>query len=193
VADSWVLVLAVGGCPLARSNDTHTSPRRATDVGPELQRLPPAPGIRYAPTSSPAPVGTDQASVCRNHPRSHIGQCITRPELGWEAPDELGKTVEVYAAAFPDMHRELYDFWVDGNAVVVRLALQGTQTGPLASGFGVLPPTGNRIDAPCADIWEIDDDGKITKFDCYAEGTIIFAQLGILANIQAAFAPADNA
>jgi steroid delta-isomerase-like uncharacterized protein len=111
----------------------------------------------------------------------------------YQGPDELGKTVEVYAAAFPDMHRELYDFWVDGNTVVVRLALQGTQTGPLVSGFGVLPPTGNRIDAPCADIWEIDDDGKIKKFDCYAEGTIIFAQLGILTNIQAAFQPATNA
>jgi hypothetical protein len=47
-----------------------------------------------------------------------------------------------------------------------------------------------RIDALCADIWEI-EDGKIKKFGCYAEGTIIFAQLGILANLQAAFAPAS--
>jgi steroid delta-isomerase-like uncharacterized protein len=109
----------------------------------------------------------------------------------YKGPDELGKTVEVYAAAFPDMHRELYDFWTDGNTVIVRLALQGTQTGPLVTPFGVLPPTGKRIDAPCADIWEI-EDGKIKKFDCYAEGTIIFSQLGILANLQAAFTPTDG-
>ncbi|HET6294268.1 MAG TPA: nuclear transport factor 2 family protein [Kribbella sp.] len=109
----------------------------------------------------------------------------------YKGPDELGKTVEVYATAFPDMHRELYDFWVDGNTVIVRLALQGTHTGPLATAFGVLPPTGKRMDAPCADIWEI-EDGKVKKFDCYPEGTIIFAQLGILSNLEAAFTPADH-
>lgn len=110
----------------------------------------------------------------------------------YKGPGELGKTVEVYATAFPDMHRELYDFWTDGNTVIVRLALQGTHSGLLATPFGVLPPTGKRMDAPCADIWEI-EDGKIKKFDCYPEGTIIFAQLGILANLQAAFTPAGGA
>jgi hypothetical protein len=34
-------------------------------------------------------------------------------------------------AAFPDMHRELYRFFVDGDTVIVELALQGTQKGPL--------------------------------------------------------------
>jgi len=31
------------------------------------------------------------------------------------------------------------------------------------------------------------------KFDCYLEGTIIFGQLGVLANLQAAFTPTDGA
>jgi steroid delta-isomerase-like uncharacterized protein len=110
----------------------------------------------------------------------------------YKGPSELRKTVEVYGTAFTDMHRELYDFWTHGNTVIVRLALQGTHNGPLATPFGVLPATGKRMDAPCADIWEI-EDGNIKKFDCYAEGTIIFAQLGVLANIQAALTPADAA
>ena len=38
----------------------------------------------------------------------------------YKGPNELGKTVEVYGTAFPDMHRELYDFWTDGNTVIVR-------------------------------------------------------------------------
>src|SRR6266480_5832117 len=37
---------------------------------------------------------------------------------------ELGRTVEIYARAFPDMHRELYAFYVIGDTVVVELALQ---------------------------------------------------------------------
>jgi ketosteroid isomerase-like protein len=97
----------------------------------------------------------------------------------------LGDTVEVYAKAFPDMHRELFQVYVTGNIVVVQLALQGTHTGQLTTPMGVLPPTGNKMDAPCCDVFEI-VDGKIKRFDCYPAGTIIFGQLGILANIQGA-------
>jgi predicted ester cyclase len=63
---------------------------------------------------------------------------------------ELGHTVEVYATAFPDMHRELYRFYEAGDTVVVELALQGTHKGPLALPTGTLPPTGKRMDAPAA-------------------------------------------
>jgi ketosteroid isomerase-like protein len=101
----------------------------------------------------------------------------------------LGDTVEVYAKAFSDMHRELFQVYVSGDVVVVQLALQGTHTGPLATPMGVLPATGNRMDAPCCDVFEI-VDGKIKRFDCYPAGTIIFAQLGILTNIQAAMTTA---
>ena len=44
---------------------------------------------------------------------------------------QLSQPVEIYAAAFPDMHRELYRLFVDGDTVIVELALQGTQKGPL--------------------------------------------------------------
>src|SRR2546427_13069126 len=44
----------------------------------------------------------------------------------YRGPEELGRTVETYATAFPDMHRELYRFYVIGDMVVVELALQGT-------------------------------------------------------------------
>ena len=77
--------------------------------------------------------------------------------------------------------------YVLGNIVIVQLALQGTHTGALRTPMGVIPPTGNKMDAPCCDVWEV-VDGKIKRFDCYPEGTIIFAQLGILANIEGAVA-----
>lgn len=99
--------------------------------------------------------------------------------------DTLGDTVEVYATAFPDMHRELFQVYVTGNIVVVQLALQGTHTGPLPTPMGVIPATGNKMDAPCCDVFEV-EDGKIKRFDCYPAGTVIFAQLGVLANIEAA-------
>src|ERR1700733_7384255 len=48
--------------------------------------------------------------------------------------NDIGKTVEIYAEAFPDMHRELLDIYVkdDENVVIVELTLNGTHKGPLA-------------------------------------------------------------
>ena len=102
-----------------------------------------------------------------------------------KGPKGVDYPVRQYGTAFPDMHRELYNFWTVGNTVFVRLALQGTHTGPLETAFGTLHPTGKRMDAPCADIWEL-ENGKIKKFDCYNEGSVILAQLGVIENLQGA-------
>jgi len=96
----------------------------------------------------------------------------------YRGPDELGKTVEVYAKAFPDMHRELHTFYVVDNVVIVQLSLQGTHTGPLELPGGTVPPTGKRMDAPCCDVFEL-VDGRIKRFDCYAEASVIAKQLGL--------------
>jgi hypothetical protein len=43
---------------------------------------------------------------------------------------EIGATVDVYAAAFPDMHRELYAVHSFGDHVLVELSLNGTHKRP---------------------------------------------------------------
>jgi ketosteroid isomerase-like protein len=98
----------------------------------------------------------------------------------------IGDVVINYGTAFPDMHRELYHFYSTGNIVVVQLALQGTHRGPLKMPGGTIAPTGKRMDAPCADVFEL-VDGKIKRFDCYPSGTIVLTQLGVLENLSAAF------
>ena len=97
----------------------------------------------------------------------------------------LAEPVRNYGTAFSNMHRELYRICVDGNVVVVQLALHGTRDGPLQLPFGELSATGKKMDAPCCDVFEL-EDGKIKRFDCYPEGSIIFAQLGVLNNLDAA-------
>lgn len=103
----------------------------------------------------------------------------------YRGPD-LAYPVRNMGTAFSDMHRELGRIYTDGNVVVVQLALQGTHDGLFETPFGNLAATGQRMDAPCSDIFELDDDGKIIRFDCYPEGSIIFAQLGVLMNLEAA-------
>jgi ketosteroid isomerase-like protein len=106
---------------------------------------------------------------------------------GPDGPNGLPVQVENYAGAFPDMHRELYQLYVSGDIVVVQLALQGTHLGRLHLPAGTLPPTGKRMDAPCCDVFEL-ADGKIKRFDCYPEGSIILTQLGVIGNLSAALA-----
>jgi ketosteroid isomerase-like protein len=103
----------------------------------------------------------------------------------YRGPSEVAKPVENYGAAFSDMHRELYDVYVSGDVVIVELALQGTHDGPLSLPQGILPPTGNRMDAPCCDVFKL-ENGRIQLFDCYPSGTVILGQLGVLRNLDAA-------
>ena len=53
--------------------------------------------------------------------------------------------------------------------------------------LGTIQPTGKRMDAPCCDVFRL-KNGKIQSFNCYPSGTVIFAQLGVLSNIEAAVA-----
>src|SRR5438093_6218438 len=66
---------------------------------------------------------------------------------------DIGRTVEIYATAFPDMHRELYRFYEVGDTVIVELALQETHKRPLVLPSGTIPPTGNSMDAPYCDVF----------------------------------------
>jgi steroid delta-isomerase-like uncharacterized protein len=97
---------------------------------------------------------------------------------------EIGRTVEVYAKAFPDMHRELYSFYLTGNTVVVELSLNGTHKGPLVLPMGTILATGKKMSTPCADVFQI-EDGKVKVFHCYPSGTVLLEQLGVLENLKA--------
>src|SRR5882757_9549694 len=46
--------------------------------------------------------------------------------------DDIGLTVDIYAEAFPDMHRELFSLYYNDDVVVVELSLNGTHKGNLS-------------------------------------------------------------
>jgi ketosteroid isomerase-like protein len=91
---------------------------------------------------------------------------------------DIGLTVDVYAAAFPDMHRELDRFYFYDNVVIIELSLNGAHKGDLLTAKGTIPATGKKIHAPCCDVFHI-ENGKVTSFHCYLATTIILAQLGL--------------
>ena len=105
----------------------------------------------------------------------------------YRGPDELPVQVENYKRAFPDMHRELLPA---GRQRRRRggpgCALPGDPPRPAAparrnaaahrraDGRAVLP-----------NVFEL-ADGKIKRFDCYPEGSIILTQLGVIGDLNAA-------
>lgn len=99
--------------------------------------------------------------------------------------DQVWKIVSTFSKAFPDMHREIHRLDVVGDSVFVELTLHGTHKGPLELPIGTIPPTGKTMSAPCFDVFRLKDD-KVTLFHCYVEASMMFAQLGVLSNLQAA-------
>ncbi|QHS59710.1 nuclear transport factor 2 family protein [Chitinophaga agri] len=95
--------------------------------------------------------------------------------------EDIGLTVDIYAKAFPDMHRELLKVYVqdEQNMVMVELTLNGTHKGPLMLPSGTIPATGKTINTPCADFFLL-ENGKIKSFHCYTAATILLKQIGIM-------------
>jgi ketosteroid isomerase-like protein len=90
----------------------------------------------------------------------------------------IGDSIAALASAFPDVHRELLDFYVTENAVVVELAIRGTHKGELTLASGTLAPTGKTIDAPCCDVFKL-EGGKVIAFNCYSMPSVMLQQLGV--------------
>ena len=98
---------------------------------------------------------------------------------------ETGVTVDIYAAAFPDMHREVSRFYFDDDVVIAELSLNGTHKGNLPVPGGFIPATNKEIHAPCCDVFHL-KDGKIVSFHCYVAVPILLSQLGVYENLSAA-------
>ena len=70
--------------------------------------------------------------------------------ITYPAPDEVARPVENYGQAFSNMHRELYDIYVEGDIVIVQLALQGIHDGPLSLPAGYFRRREGRWTHPAA-------------------------------------------
>jgi hypothetical protein len=62
---------------------------------------------------------------------------------------DLGRMVDVFATAFPDMHRDSHDVYETSDRVVVELSLNGTHKRPLVLAAGTLQATGKVVHTPC--------------------------------------------
>ncbi|GAA3934922.1 ester cyclase [Actinoplanes auranticolor] len=106
--------------------------------------------------------------------------------------DEIPQALAGFAGVFPDVHRELLEVHAAGDVVAVELRIQGTHLGSFPTPVGEIPPTGNRIDVPTADLWYL-REGRIESFNCYNAANVLLAQLGAGPDFKSAIESAETA
>ena len=86
---------------------------------------------------------------------------------------------QAFLRAFPDgrIHGDRY--LASGDRVVVEGRFTGTNTGPLQTPAGELPPTGRAMVLPFADVFRV-TDGRITEHRVYYDTLGLMAQLGLV-------------
>ncbi|HZR81928.1 MAG TPA: ester cyclase [Candidatus Binatia bacterium] len=87
----------------------------------------------------------------------------------------IREMVERAWAAFSDYREEIEDLIAEGDRVVARLAISGTQDGS----WGPLPPTGKRVRFEEIVILEI-RDGKVRGQRGIADNLAALRQLGVI-------------
>jgi steroid delta-isomerase-like uncharacterized protein len=81
---------------------------------------------------------------------------------------------EIFRGAFPDLRMSAEDIIAEGDKVVVRAQMQGTQRGE----FMGIPATGKRIDLPVIDIMRV-QDGKFIEHWGAMDSGMMMQQLGV--------------
>ena len=77
--------------------------------------------------------------------------------------------------AFPDYHEELHELIAEGDRVVARFTISGTQSGP----WGVLPPSHKRVEFDEIVILQL-RNGKVIKQRGIPDNLAALRQLGII-------------
>jgi predicted ester cyclase len=89
------------------------------------------------------------------------------------------KQYQTWLDAFTDLQVEFLDVIESGDALAGEVRLSMTQTGPLVTPNGTIPPTGKRETLESVDIAHA-GDGLIVSFHSYFDQLALMAQLGLM-------------
>jgi predicted ester cyclase len=89
------------------------------------------------------------------------------------------QVISAYWTAFPDVHSTVEELIAEGQKVVARCTVSGTQTGPLGGPSGTIPPTGKQVTLTADHIYRIEDD-EIAEERCEFDELSLLEQLGVL-------------
>jgi len=135
---------------------------------------------------------SETADLAREHIRAFnerdwtVAGRIYSPDMVTSEPAGTSHGIEAYLShaqgfvtGFPDARVEIVALVDDGQRVSVEGLFVGTNTGPLGTPEGTLPPTGCALRLPFLDIWE-SEAGRVTHHRVYYDQMGMAAQLGLL-------------
>ena len=82
-----------------------------------------------------------------------------------------------WATTLPDSNASFDNVSVSGNTVTLELTWRGTQTGPLQTPTGLLPPSGRKIELRACQVVDV-ADGKVQAVRHYFDMATLLRQLG---------------
>ena len=97
---------------------------------------------------------------------------MTNWGIGLEGARNLASEVRI---GFPDYRERIDELFDAGDNIIVRLTIQGTQTGPLPN----LPPTGKFVEFADVTICRV-KDGKIVEQRGLTDYLSLYMQLGLI-------------
>jgi steroid delta-isomerase-like uncharacterized protein len=103
---------------------------------------------------------------------------ITIPGAKLHGIDQVIDWYRIFIKAFPDIKHEVVRTLTFGDMAAVEVRATGTQTGPLVSPAGEIPPSGEKIELYFVTLTNI-VDGKIKKETCYWDNQTFLTQLGL--------------
>ncbi len=103
----------------------------------------------------------------------------TGTALRLEGIDACDAAWHAWRTAMPDLTGTVLRTLEDGDLAVIEIHWIGTQTGPLATPDGEIPPTGRQIEVLSTQ-WVTARDGRTAVIDHHLDVLGILGQLGVL-------------
>jgi predicted ester cyclase len=103
---------------------------------------------------------------------------LESPRIQARGPEEIMEYVKGTKEGYPDIRATATNVLVCGNTLVRELKWEGTNTGPMKTPQGTIPPTNRRITFKGVALLEVSNDGRVVAFREYYDRAAIMAQLG---------------
>lgn len=97
----------------------------------------------------------------------------------YRGPDGVRENFQFWLGAFPDGKVEIRNLIGAGDTVVVEYIGRGTNTGPMQTEQGQMPPTGKSVQLEFCDVVEI-KGGKMAGGRSYFDSGSMMRQLGLI-------------
>ena len=129
----------------------------------------------------------DQATAAFNsHDRERIAaltadDCVSISPGGMraEGKDAVMEFNMSWIEAFPDVHIDVQNTFIDGNVAIEESIIHGTHAGVFHTPMGDVPPTGKTVTGEYTGIFEF-RDGKVVSQRLMFDRLNLLEQLGLL-------------